>query len=297
MKALVIALLLLMPVPAFAAVSEDAYLAARDAAIKAVDPAKATPADDERLSQEEARLRGELEAMLRDIVGPVAIPGFTSGPTSNLDTLVSGELGFGQLDGLAWVTADDKMRLVVTTRPLLTRWLKDHADWWPGRDNVPQEVAAALASDAFYTQAISSDAAVSKYADITVTPPKGASAAIALLVARSQDIGPRKPDEILIAVVQDRLVFVLSTATDINIAAIPACDAIWRDSERKAEKVFADYQKSGSKDEKLFATYTRIQEEGDAAFRRCFAERARTTPFFRAVTTQAQSLVDRLASR
>jgi hypothetical protein len=43
----------------------------------------------------------------------------------------------------------------------LAGWLRAHKDWWDkGLKNVPQQIAAALDDESFYTQAMSTDAAV-----------------------------------------------------------------------------------------------------------------------------------------
>ncbi len=41
----------------------------------------------------------------------------------------------------------------------------------------------------------------------------------------------------------------------------------------------------------------RLEEKGDAAFHRCFAQRAKDQSFFPALTRQAQALVDRQPAR
>ena len=49
--------------------------------------------------------------------------------------------------------------VVVTTEGLFKIWLREHRKWW--RDNnVPQDPAKALRHTSFYTQAMSTDAAV-----------------------------------------------------------------------------------------------------------------------------------------
>jgi hypothetical protein len=41
----------------------------------------------------------------------------------------------------------------------------------------------------------------------------------------------------------------------------------------------------------------RLEEEGDAAYRRCFAQQAKGQGFFATLSRQAQALVDRLPVR
>jgi hypothetical protein len=162
---------------------------------------------------------------------------------------------------------------------------------------VPQDVEAALKSEAFYTQALNTDAAISKYAELPLPKPAQAKFAFAMLAARSQDIGPHTPDEIIVSVVKDGRMFVVTAPANAKVDPVPACERIWRDASRNAAKAHEAYVASGMKDDKLFEQSTRIEEEGDAAFRRCFAQQAKGRNFVTALTRQAQDLVDRLPSR
>jgi hypothetical protein len=121
--------------------------------------------------------------------------------------------------------------------------------------------------------------------------------AAATLVMRSQDIGPRTPDEILISFVQGPRVFVVSAKAKAKIDPIPACDKIWRESETKAEKAYSAYSSSDPKDDKLFDKYTQMREAGDAAFHRCFAERVKNEGSFTALIKEAQALINLLPSQ
>jgi hypothetical protein len=86
-----------------------------------------------------------------------------------------------------------------------------------------------------------------------------------------------------VSVVQGGRVIVARVPTDIKVGSIAACDAIWQDTKRRtadARTGFAD-----------------MEEKGDAAFHRCFAQRAKSQGFFAAVTKQAQALIDGLPMR
>ncbi len=298
MKSLLIAMLLLAPVAAKAASPAETYFAARDAYIakfKAISDAQKI--DDDALKQHELAI-SELGTLLRPIVGPVAIKDFPAQGKSNLDSLFEGDLGFGLLDGLLYSSADDKTHVIVTTDALLAHWLREHKDWWgPKVANVPQEVNAALTSEAFYTQALQTDAAISKYVELPVAKPAQAKFAFAMLSARSQDIGPRTADELIVAVVQGARVYVVSAPANAKIEQMPACQQIWQEAEKKAAAVQDAYIASQLKDEKLSEQSNRLQEEGDAAFHRNFAERAKSEKFFAELTRQAQGLIDRLPSK
>ncbi|PWC34097.1 hypothetical protein [Azospirillum sp. TSO35-2] len=269
----------------------DRYLAARDRSIATLN--RDTTSD--TLSQEEDRARGRLEAMLKAMIGPLSIPGVPGEGRINLQTLLK-EQGFGMLDGLAFGMPGDRRMVVATTDGLLAAWLKGHKAWWPGRSNVPQDVKAALRSEDFYTQAISPDSAIALFADLPVTAP-GAGHAVALLALARQDIGPWMPDRIILARVHDGRVFIAVESAAVPVAAIPACTAVWRRYETRTQAASATFQASKA-DEKtrdaLFAKVTRLEEEGDRAHRRCFAERLAEQGYFPALVRQAQALQDSL---
>jgi hypothetical protein len=290
MKALLIALLMTFPVSAYAASPEDNYIAARD---KYVAKLKTDGEVDEKTAKQEEAARAELEGKLRAILGRVSIEGVPSDGKLNLDTLIEGGIGFGLIDGLTHQAADDAPRLIVTTPALAKRWLTAHAKWWDD-NNVPQDFNAALKSEPFYTQAMSSDAAVFRFADIPVTKPASASFVSAMLVARRQDIGLTTPDELIVAVVRADRVFIWSAPAQAKVAVNPACEAVWNEAVARGDKAYETYQKSDPKDEKLFEEQTRLLQEGDDAFRRCFSDRAAREPFFAALVKQAQELVDKV---
>jgi len=140
--------------------AEQRYLATRDAAIAATK------------HHIEAALT-DMQQQLRAILGAVKVKGVGPEGKLHLDTLSQGDIGFGALDALDYKSADGKVTATVSTVNLLKRWIADHKDWWEKNAvNVPQEMAAALKSDAFYTQALSQDTAVMRYADLPLKKPK-----------------------------------------------------------------------------------------------------------------------------
>jgi hypothetical protein len=293
-KALLIgAVLSLIAAAGEAASPEDDYVAARDRFIATFHQHEATGKVGDRVVAQERRARRDLEQMLRRIIGTTAPRGFSGAGTISLDTLFSEDVGFGMLDGLVFKSPNRKTQVLVTTDGLLERWLRAR----PADPPLPKSVPAALGDAEFYTFAISNDAAVAKYAALPVGKPAKATLALAMLDARSQDILPLTPSELIVAVAAGGKVFIATAPVEAKVAAIPACDAIWQDAEKKANALFEAYRASDSKDEKQFNQYTKAQEEGATAVRRCFGERAPNEPFFAAVTKQAQALVDRVAGR
>jgi hypothetical protein len=285
MRLLVVGLLLLVPLVASAASPEQDYFAARDGYLKKFNEMSKrninnTPELQKQDKLEEAA-RAELEKLLKPIVGPAAIKGLPAEGKINLGALSEGNSDYGRLDGMLYETPDFNLRVVVTTDAILEHWLRDHRTWFEDKP-MPQAIDAALKQDHFYTQAIDSDAAVGIFATLPIAKPASASFAVALLIGRAQDFGLRVPDGIVLGVIKGARVFLVEAKARTKAASIPACDAIWKDYERRARKL-QDSMK--------------LEEEGDAAFRRCYAQRVQTQRYFAALTKEAQALVDLLPAR
>jgi len=136
-----------------------------------------------------------------------------------------------------------------------------------------------------------------KYAELPVMKPADAKLAAVLLIARSQDIGPATPGEIVVSVVRGDRVFVAVAPAQAKVSAIAACDQVWKDLEKAAERLLAQYDQTEPKNEKLYDKYTKAQENNDRAYRACFAAHAKGESFFPALVRQAQALVDALPKR
>jgi hypothetical protein len=294
MKLLLATLLAMLSLAAHAASPEENYLAARDAYIAKFNPSKDPAPVSDATAKEEERARADLTKQLRSIVGPLNVKGYAGDGEFAIASLFKGDIGFGTLDGLSFSAPKDA-NLVVTTRGLFARWVRDHKDWWsPSVANVPSEPLAALKTEAFYTQAISADAAVARFAELPVGKPANAEAAYAMLVMRRQDIGPGSPDEILVGVLSGARLYIVSAPASAEIKLMPACETIWDEALAKSNKLLESSSSSGTKDEKLFDEQNRMQDQGDAAMRQCFAERVTSDAAFARLTKQAQDIVDQL---
>jgi len=288
-------LLLTIPAASYAASPEQVYLAARDAAIRKIEQSqKRKDSEDAQMKLHEAAL-ADLENQTRPVVGPSEIKGFPTEGKINLSALSKGDMGYGTLDGLVYRSADEKSSVTVTTEALLNVWLKAHRNWWPKLENVPQDVAKALRSNAFYTQALDSDAAFSQFAELPIAKPAN-GIAVALLGTRAQDIGPSPADLIIVAAVRGGRVFLVSASATAKIETMPACQPIWDESVRKAAEMFKRWEDGGRKNDKQF-DQTRIENEGDAAYRKCFGERVKADARFKTLTGQAQALLDALPAK
>ena len=193
------------------------------------------------------------------------------------------------------------------------------AAWLAQHKEVAQDVAGTITSERFYAQMFSFGAAVMKYADIAVPKPANATSVYAALIGRQQDIGPYPPEEIVVTLVQGERIYVLRAKPETAIQMIPECTAVWdavtkqrdaalqekwakdKDSKAKGSKA----QDSKTKDAKAKDSKTddadddkpvEIENAGDKAFHRCFAEKAKTAAFYPALQRQVQALVDRVGA-
>jgi hypothetical protein len=277
---------------AAAATLEEIYWAARDAAITkvkaaaAAEPKNPTGSDDDKVIALENRELAGLEKQLRAIVGAVAIKGLDGKSAINLDTLNDGDEDFGLLDGMVYGGLDAKTRVIVTTDGLFRRWLQAHKNW-AGSD-LPQDPSAAIKDQDFYSQAVLTDAAIVRYADLPITAPPGAGFAYAMLAARTQSDLPGKADEIFIALSQGGRVFVANTKEFNAVGPIAACDAIRNDLEKRAADA------ANANDPAAQDKADALSAQSDAEFLKCFAERAPQQAGFAAAMTAAQTLLGRL---
>lgn len=280
--------------PAQAQNPEQRYLADRDRYIATFKEAADAGKIDDAVNKAEEAARADLARQMQAIVGTLQMKGFAAQGKLNIETLFSDDVGFGSLDALQHASPDGKSQVLVTTVGLLDSWLEGHKTWWQTTENVPRQMNDALKTEAFYTQAFSADAAVSKYADVPVTKPAKTDFAYATLEARSQDMAPNVPVGLIITVVQAGKVYVVNAPLRPAVKPIKACDDVRKDFESKANAALEKYNASNPKDEALFDRYTKLQEEGTRAFLRCFAERAKGERFFAGVVKQTQALVDAL---
>ncbi len=266
--------------------AEDRYIATRDAAIEKLSAIYDAGKFDDAARKDEEAATADLTAQMAAILGESAREGF--GPTKlNLGSFYKGDEDFGTLDGLRFDAllgkngqkagadgtdgkyVEPKAHIVVTTQTLFERWLRAHKDWWGDKvKNVPQQMAKALSDESFYTQAISNGSAVVKFSTLPIARPAGAAFAFAMLAGRTQSEIPDAADEVIVAAIANGKVYVAegSIAPTVKIAACIA--------QKKAEPM----------DEN-------VRETSEAAYARCFAQRAPQQPSFAQATKQAQALL------
>jgi hypothetical protein len=253
--------------------AEESYLALRDGYIKKFS---AAPAEDKEIIRQHDAALERLTSALKSIVGPVTLRGVPAKASSNVDTLFEGDSGYGHLDGLAFATAGDKLRVVVTTASLAQHWLGERR-----KDGMPQEIAAAARSSDFYQAAVY-DSAFAKYADLSIAKPANAKLAVAVLGVRANGELKGTPSEIDITMVQGERVFVVVADISLKAAPIPACERVHK--QWMAKPV----------DEKDQNGEMAREDKALAAFTECYAKAAPSQPWFAAATAKAQSLINQL---
>lgn len=289
-------LLFFTPIAATAATPEEAYLSLRNRATAKLRKLEAAGKAAGAAEAEERKTLKDLGEKMEAIIGPVSVPGFQKLGKYSIETLFEG-VGADQLDGLAFTGDDEKSLLTVSTQGLAEAFLRARRKDWEKSEKPPQTLGEALASPFFYTLAVSPDAGVEKYADLPIAKPAAATLAAAILDLRSQDdAGGVLPDEIIVAVASEGRLYIASTPAKAKIESAPACEKIWAEHQAEAKKAMESYSASGLANEKDFAKYADLQAEGSAGFRRCFADHAKSTKFFAALTQEAQALADRMAT-
>ena len=272
---LTLSILLALPAAGSAASPEQAYLAARDGYIKAMQH----DATDRGFERHNAAL-ADLESQLRMIIGPTTLAGFPAEGKIHLDTLSTEDEGFGLLDGLVYAIPldekgiDERASVVVTTKGLFEAWLRAHKTKWWNQEPLPQDLRAALRSDEFYRQALSTDAAVVTFAQLPVAKPSWARTAFAVLATRTQDDVGTAPTEMDVVVIGAARVYAVTAKTEVTVGPIAACEKIRQQFKAKKR-----------------------EEQSDRAYVRCFATHAHDASGLAAAVKQAQALIDALPEK
>jgi hypothetical protein len=282
---------------AFAASPEDDYIAARDKAISAIAALESSNAPVETLDAAGAKALADLERRLSALLGPLAVSGFPAAGTINLESLSESDIGYGMLDGLRYAKSDDGPSLVATTRGLVERWLQSRAAETDASLKLPTGIDEALKLDAFYTQAINSDAAFTGTLDFPMKKPEGADMAIARLGGWTQDVGPIYDQQVIVTIVRGKSVMIASAPAAPPVPRIAACEALWTSADAAAQKFQEAYQASDLKDEKAFDAANAAWEKGDGDYRKCMGEHLPSDPVFPALLGQAQELADHMAGK
>jgi hypothetical protein len=257
-------LVLLAATPAGAQSVEQAYIAAHDGAIAALQQKWGdcqNIKDVNAMWADAEKLRPGLEAAMRRVLPAAASKGFP-GPGKLSPAGLYCDEDAADLDGIAFWK--DYNVVVITTEALLRHWLQAHKDWW--KDNpLPVDPQAAFRSDTFYSMAVGMGAAFSGLAELPVDKPAGTVAA-AVLGTRSNGGVFWPPGRIGVAVMKGGKVHFADVELATKFAPIATCEAL------------------------------KANDPALEAYGKCWEQRFRNDPAFAAATRQAQLLVDSLAA-
>ena len=204
------------------------------------------------------------------------------------DTGVSGEKS-GQ-NGADGKYVEPKAHIIVTTQTMFARWLHEHKEWWDkGIKNVPQQIGAALKSESFYTQAISTGAAVINFNSLPIALPASSTSGYAMLAGRTQSEIPDDADEVFVSALADGKVYV-AYGSIVPKVQIPACMAIRAGYDKRAEQAYEKFQRR-ELSKKAYDKLGNLRQQGEDAFKRCFTRLAPAQPAFAEATKQAQALL------
>ena len=273
------------PMTLVAASLEEKYFETRDNFIRQFSTPSSPEANYEKVLSKLRKALSKLEKQLQLIIGPVDVAHFPKRGKINLETLEQGDGGFGQVDGLRFDSKDEL--LFVTTMGLLNSYLQQHKE-------LPTELGKLAKAEEFYSLALYWDEAVTHFAEVPVRTTNDKSFAYAFLGLWAQDIGPFPPKTLFVFFANGDRVFVVSTEVQSNIDQIAECKDVWDGFKKKSDAASAAYQASELKDQKATDDTVRYEEEGFRAYCQCFEQRAKTEPFFKQLTKQAQTLVDNL---
>lgn len=297
LTSLIASAFLLASVSAHAASPEQAYIAARDADIAKLD--KMPDASTDEAIKFHQTAEKELTQMLVGIVGPVNVKGFKSVPGLNLGSLLPGDMGFGTLDGLTYPTLDDKGSLLVTTEPLYKLWIAEHRSSWESDTlSAPTDAPEQLLHlRGFYANALTSDAALYKIADLPVTVPPGATATAAFLAARSQDATPDRPGSIIAGLIIGKRLMIAEVQLHASLPAVTACSKIQKAAEPKISAAEAAYSATDRKNAALGLKLRKLEIDTAKAFEACFIDKSKAQKSYQAAITQAQTLLATMAAQ
>ncbi len=190
----------------------DSYLAYRKKVAAEVSAARME--DQADLNKKYA---AEVNARLVKLVGTVKVKGFSGKAGSTVQSVVADDGMTPGPDGLFLKSDDGKVKLVVTTVPLLKAWAKTADAGLKSTD----DVAVIFDNETLYTDVFGDDAAAFRFAELPVKRKPGDMVVKALLLGESQDGVPDGPNTLAVSVRQGERVYILWR--NVTVRDIAAC--------------------------------------------------------------------------
>ncbi|WP_206142013.1 hypothetical protein [Burkholderia sp. Ac-20384] len=185
----------------------------------------------------------EVNVRLVKLVGAVKVKGFSRAAGSDVQSVVADDGMTPEPDGLFLKSDDGKVRLLVTTVPLLTAWAKRADAGIKSTD----DVAVIFDNETFYTDVFADDAAAFRFAELPVKRKPADAVVKALLLGESQDGVPEGPNTLAVAIKQKERIYILWR--NVTVSQIVACGVAqvaeerWQDCFTKHLHVLKGYSR------------------------------------------------------
>jgi hypothetical protein len=234
-----------------------------------------TPGKEAEFEVAVKRLDGELDAMMRRMLGLVVAPKGFSGPGSSNTSVASCGVGMEALDGVVWsVTVGDRhTKMLMTPDAVLRRWLAIND---PPQPELQAHLDAAFREARITAAVIDMDAWMEAFAFLPIDKPRDVDAASVFLGEGGNGSVIWPPLELGVYLRKRNRIYIAYVPLATPFAPLKACDTLRREAEVA----------SGDRDELALK-----------AFNKCWQERGRNEPAFAAAIRQAQSFIDDLAAQ
>lgn len=276
-----------LPALAIAGPADEAYVAARQKYVAALVAAEAAGADINTLDKQDDRARADLKKQMLALLGPLAFKGLGKAPDFSPGTLLDGQLESGQPDGLLFRDKADTTRIFISPAPVLADWARRDA-----AEKADASLPAVLATGAFYTQAIGSDAAFEPYLPVPLAADAGDLVFAFVGLFAQDDTANYPPSSVVVGWIANGRVVVGTTKVPEAYKMFPACTKAWDANAAKAKalEAAAQKEKGARKDEMMAQVFDMLGTTGSAAYRACYAREVVKQPVFAVIVKKTEAL-------
>jgi len=160
---------------------------------------------------------------------------------------------------------------------------------------VPQQIGTALKDESFYTQAVSSGAAVVNFNSLPIARPAGATFVHGMLAGRTQSDIPNAADTVFVSAVAHGKVYVAYGSIDPKVQ-VAACIAIRASYDKRAEQA-EDDRRFAKIDRKTYDKLGNLRQKGEDEYKHCFTQNAPRQASFAEATRHAERLLSAALNR
>ncbi|WP_454918946.1 hypothetical protein [Xanthobacter sediminis] len=284
-----------LPLTAAAAPVDD-YLAARDKAVSAaVAAAKAGRSGDDAAIKAEDIARRDLAKRMVALVGPLKFKGLGA-PVFTLEVLVYGDdTPATQLDGLGFTNKDGTTRVVVSPEPVFQAWLAARAQDKDAPAAVRDGLKAAVETGYLVNNSlVNVGGGYVPYAALPLTAAPGETAFANLGLFTDEAPADAPPNSIVVVRVADGRAVLGMTQVQLDVKPIPACAQVWKPYDTRIQALLKATAGVSDLEDPRWSELAKVEEEGSAAFRACFAKAPETQAALAAAAKRAEGFLQNL---